>query len=121
MTKYSFAIKQKYSNIDYVHLTQCASFFGTSYTVGMILTVESTGGLPDFVEIVQMVIEQKSLNYIVKKWKSFYTEHLRSYELTSCQTELVLVEHNELADYYPLAVYMVNGKRMVTLKRYITA
>lgn len=114
------AIKVKHANIDNVHLTQRASFYGTGYAVGMILTVGSSDGLPAFVEIVQILIEQNGLNFIAKKWKSWYTEHLRSYELTSCQTELILVEHSELADYYPLAAYMVHGKRMVTLKRYVS-
>lgn len=42
------------------------AFFGTNYCTGMMLAYGSTGGLPDFAEILHMMIDQGHLFFIVK-------------------------------------------------------
>lgn len=84
----------------------------------MILPYGSTGGLPDFVEIIQMLILENSLYFIVKKLNAWYLEHLRSFLLETCK-EVNIVHHPSLQDIYPLVAYRLAGKRVVTLKRYI--
>ena len=113
------AVKQKYPNLTVVHLAKTASYYGTKYSVGMILAVGSTGGLPDFAEIVQLLILHGEVDFLVKKLSSWYIEHYRSYQLDSPTNEVFIIKHSELEDYYPLSSYMVEGKCMVTLKRFI--
>ena len=114
-------IKRKYPNVQFVQLTDKASLYGTHYVTGMILVHGSTGGLPDFGEILHIVIIESKLNFILKPLNAWYNEHFRSFELHKSSTvvTVALVSHDELGDFYPLAAYRVNGKRMVTLKRYI--
>lgn len=86
----------------------------------MILIHGSLGGLPEFSEIIQMVILQDKLMFIVKKLSGWYIEHYRSYDLkTSASKEVEVIEPQELHDTYPLAGYKIGGMRLVTLKRYI--
>lgn len=112
------AIKQKYPNLEYVQLTKTASYYGTEYSKGMILGHGSTAGLPDFIQVSQIIILQGKLIFIGKILTSWYNEHFRSYEV-SCTRSVVLVGVEELADFYPLAAYKVDGKFMVSLKRFI--
>lgn len=47
----------------------------------MILIHDSLGGLPEFVEIIQMVILQCNLVFIAKKIRRWYIEHYQAYDL----------------------------------------
>ena len=114
------AVKEKFPNLKSVHLAKRASFYGTNYMAGMILVVGSTGELPDFVEIVYLLIQQDKLSFIARKLSAWYMEHFRSFEVVSSENEVVVVDTDELTDYYPLASYLVGGKRMITLKRYVS-
>lgn len=88
----------------------------------MVLTLGSLAGLPEFCEIVHMIVEQETLFFIVKNLDAWYLEHYRAYDLvTSTTTVLNLVGLDELTDHYPLNYYMVDGRRLISLKRYIHA
>lgn len=101
-----------------VHLSNSVSLYGTTYTKGMVLAYGSTAGLPDFVEVLQIVVIKDHVYFMAKVFISWYDEHFRGYELES--TELVVfVKHEDLADVCPLSDYKVGGKRMVMLKRHI--
>lgn len=101
-----------------VHMTNKAEFQGTNYSIGMILAYGSTGGLPDFVEILQILILRDSLAFVVKLQSSWYCEHLRCFKLES--TSIVkVVEQAQLVDTYPLTAYAVEGGRMISLKHHI--
>lgn len=95
--------------------TVCCS--GTTYSTGMILAHSSTGGLPDFVELIQIVVVHGKVSFIVKCLNAWYTEHFRRYELENTRSVKVTEPH-DLSDIFPLAAYTVAGKPMVTLKRY---
>lgn len=112
------AILQKHPSQTCAQLTNCVFSHGTKYAVGMILVYGSTAGLPDFIEIIQIVILQETLSFIVKAKNAWYIEHLRSFQLEDTG-KVLLVEKKELADVYPLVSYSVQGKRMITLKRHI--
>lgn len=49
----AFAIRQKYSELDSVFLTQNASYNGINYRNGMIVSHGSLAGMPKFAEIIQ--------------------------------------------------------------------
>lgn len=112
------SVKKLFPQLTIVHLSNTVTYHGTRYSAGMILPYGSTGGLPDFVEIIQMLILENSLYFIVKKLNAWYLEHLRSFLLETCK-EVKLVHHLSLQDVYPLAAYRLAGMRVVTLKRYI--
>lgn len=76
--------------------------------------------MPEFAEIIQMVVVQDTLFFVVKKLAAWLWEHYRAYELKPCPTnEIKLLHPNELNDPYPLMAYTVGGMRLITLKRYI--
>lgn len=49
-------LSQKFPEETFVHLTNQAEFQGTSYSIGMILVYGSNGGLPDFAEILPIIM-----------------------------------------------------------------
>ncbi|KAK6479283.1 hypothetical protein HHUSO_G19991 [Huso huso] len=112
------AVQRKFPDETCVHLANTVSSYGTDYLVGMILAHGSTGGLPDFVELLLMIIVHGKLAFVVKCQNAWYNEHLRGFELDSTGNVQVL-EQQELSDIYPLAAYTVGQNRMVTLKRHI--
>ncbi|KAF3847394.1 hypothetical protein F7725_020422 [Dissostichus mawsoni] len=84
----------------------------------MILCFGSTGGLPDFAEIIQMAILDNCVHFIVKLLGAWYEEHLRSFQLEDTGKR-ALLEQQTLGDVIPLVAYTVGGKRLVTLKRHV--
>ncbi|GAA6072962.1 uncharacterized protein LOC118803580, partial [Tachysurus ichikawai] len=73
----------------------------------MFLSVGHTSGLPDFGEIVKMIIVNNKVSFILKLFKAWYIEHLQSYELTSnCTSDLQVVEPQELNGYHPVYPYV---------------
>lgn len=112
------AVEAKYPGKSCVHLANTVSYSGTRYATGMILANGSTSGLPDFGELIQIVVVDGKPGFIVECLDAWYIEHLGSYELENTQTIAVL-EPAQLSDIFPLAAYTIAGKRMVTLKRYI--
>lgn len=101
-----------------MNLASVVIHHGTKYAAGMVLPYGSAGGLPNFVEISQIVIVDSSLTFIVKVLNSWYVEHFRAFML-DYSGKMTLLKHCELGDTYPLTAYFVGCKRMVTLKRHI--
>lgn len=113
-------LRKKYPDINEVNLTKKATFKGNTYRTGMLIPYGSTGGLPEFAEIVQICVVKDRLSFVVKTLCAWYHEHFRAYQLTVCPTrEVALVDLEDLADGYPLCEYTVGGRHMVTLKRHI--
>lgn len=111
-------LQLKYPDIAHIQLTKNASVNGVNYRQGMVVVHGSVDGLPKFSEIMQMVVVEKSLSFIVKEFSAWYWEHFRAFQL--CPTsEVILIPLCDLVDQYPLADYRVGGQRMVTLKRFI--
>lgn len=71
------ALKQKSSHLTTVCLTKSASYNGLNYRCGMILVHGSLGGLSTFIEIIQMVILEDQLLFLVRKLDGWYIEHYR--------------------------------------------
>lgn len=114
------ALKQKYVHIEEACLSKNVTYNGLNYKTGMILAHGSLAGLPEFCEIVQMVVVLDGLCFIVRKLKAWYFEHYRSFILEkSLNSEVLLVEPHELRHVYPLADYCVSGMHLTTVKRYI--
>ena len=113
-------LRQKHPTINEVHFAKHATLKGISYRVGMLIPYGSTGGLPDFAEIIQICIVENSVSFVVRVLCAWYHEHFRAYELTiSPNREVAVVDAEHLLDAYPLCDYTVGVRRMVTLKRHI--
>lgn len=114
------SLRQKYPKMNEVHLAKNATIKGISYRIGMLIPYRSTGGLPEFAEILQMCVVKNNLSFVVRVLCAWYHEHFRAYELTILPNrEVALVDLEDLADAYPLCDYNVGVRRMVTLKRHI--
>ncbi|ROI73794.1 hypothetical protein DPX16_22905 [Anabarilius grahami] len=111
--------RKQFPNATAVHVTNKVDYLGTDYTVGMMLAFGSTGGLPDFAEIVQMVVVQDELSFVVRLQSTWYNEHLRVFMLEPTHGIKVL-QQAQLTDVYPLAAYTMGGYLMVSLKHYIS-
>lgn len=101
-----------------VYLTNSIDCKGTSYGIGMMVAYGSTGGLPDFGEILQIIIAHDSVVFVIKLQSAWYWEHFRCFKLESTSTVKV-IKQSELTDQYPLTAYAVGGNRMVSLKHHI--
>ena len=95
-----------------LNLTNVALHNGTKYAARMVLPCGSVGGLPDFVEVSQIVLVDDSLSSIVKMLNSWYDEHFGAFMLDH-SWKIILVHHCELADAHPLTAYFEGGKHMV--------
>lgn len=111
-------LREKSPLLSCAQLANTVTCHGTRYTVGMILCCGSTGGLPDFWGIIQMIILDEKVHFIVKNQVAWYMEHLRSFQLED-GGKVALYEQHQLTDFYPLVAYKVGGRRLVTLKRFI--
>ncbi len=111
-------LTKQFPNATAVHMTNKVDCLGTDYTVGMMLAFGSTGGLPDFAEIVQMVVVQDELSFVVRLQSTWYNEHLRVFMLEPTHN-IKILQQAQLTDVYPLAAYTVGEHLMVSLKHYI--
>lgn len=84
----------------------------------MVLVHGSLAGLPEFCDIVKMIVSQEILLFIVKLQDAWCLEHYHTYDLVLTSTrELQLVEPHEIVDIYPLTQYRVSEQFPVSLKR----
>lgn len=113
--KESFA--KKFPGVVVVNMTNKVNILGTDYNIGM-LPFGSTGGLPDFGEILQIIIVHDTPVFVLKLMSGWYHEHLRSFKVESTG-QLEVLQHSELKDSYPLAAYNTAHGRMVSLKHFI--
>lgn len=93
---------------------------GIKYNIDMMLCIVSCSGLPEFGQIIQIVAANPDILFICKKMTAWYHEHFRSYKL--CHTDgpsMCVVELSDLNNVFPLSAYKVQGKLMVTLKRFV--
>ncbi len=94
---------------------------GVTYKADMLFSAGSCSGLPEFVQITQIVAVHTDIMFVCRVMSAWYHEHLRSYEVcySNVTPALCVVSLSELNDVFPLSAYRIGGKLMVTLKRYI--
>lgn len=109
------ALQAKFPGETCVQIAKSVCYRGTKYTSGMILAYGSTGGLPDFGELIQIVVLKGNVGFIVKGVTAWSIEHLRSYVLEKTGTVKV-IEAAELSDMVPLISYICGGTTIMTLK-----
>ena len=98
------ALMCRFPGVTRVHIANSVNCSGTTYATGMVVCHGSTAGLPDFAEVLQIMIVHNKPVFVVRRKMTWYNEHLRSYELENTSNEQV-IEQKELPDFYPLAAY----------------
>lgn len=63
----ALAVKEKHPHMDTVNLAKNVSYNGYNYRTGMVVAHGSLAGLPEFFEIVHMIVLQETLIFIIKK------------------------------------------------------
>lgn len=109
-------IEQK-TDSNVIYSTSKITVDGTDYGVGMFVSVGQEVGLPQFSKIEQILLVNNDVTFICQEHKSHYIEHLRSYELSP--GNLTVHSILELNDSSPLFAYNVEGKLLLTPKRFI--
>lgn len=115
----SCAVKEKHPNLDVLCMAENVTYEAYNYRKGMIISHGELAGLPEFCEIIQMIILQEKPLFVVRQLDAWYTEHYRAFILTTSARQILLLEHHSLNDPYPLADYTIQGRRLVVPKRYI--
>lgn len=113
-------IKRKFRNVTAVSLAKTAFLHGTRYTQGMFLSTGSTSGLPDFGKIVYVPIVENKPCFVVEPYTAWYTEHPRCYKVCkNPSAKLLVVQPEELNDYFPLSGYMVRDRLLISPKAFL--
>lgn len=103
-----------------VLVASSACVHGIKYSADMVVSVGSCSGLPDFRQITKIVVINTEILFVCRLMTSWYHEHFRAYELCGNHLSTVSVtELCELNDPFPLSLYKVKGRQLITLKRYI--
>ena len=114
------SIERRYGHRNTVSLSTNVCVHGTSYSKGMIVSIGSCSGIPDFCKILHVLITDGEMSLILEKLTSLYIEHLHAFEVVEVTNAEVYVNLlPELNDYYPLTAYRIGGKLLVSLKRAI--
>ena len=112
------ALKCRFPGVTRVHIANSVNCSGTTYAAGMVVCHGCTAGLPDFAEVLQIIIVNNKPGFVIRLKMAWYNEHLRSFELENTRNEKV-IEQKDLPDFYPLATYTLAGRHLVTLKHHI--
>lgn len=113
-------LTQDFAKIDSVLVVSSVCIDGIMYHPGMILCFGSCSGLTKFAQIEKIVAANTEIMFICHKMTAWYSEHLRSYQLLCGDTPSThVVKISGLNDILPLSAYRVQGKLVVTLKRYV--
>lgn len=112
-------LQQNFVTQSTVLVTSKVCIDGINYSPDMVLSAGATSCLPDFRQIVKIVIINTEILFVCKQQTAWYIEHLRSYELCSHVSEITVTKLFELNDPFPLSPYKIQGRTFVTAKHYI--
>lgn len=96
-------VQQTYGAHQSVLLAATVTVDGVQYAPGMVVSVGSCAGLPEFKQIKQMVIINTEIVFICKPMIAWYDEYLRAFELTPGSIGLTAVQLSEFNDVFPLS------------------
>lgn len=60
-------VRCRFPTVTKVHVAKNVCFLGTDYIVGMLVCCGSTAGLPDFAEVLQIMLICEKLTFVVCK------------------------------------------------------
>lgn len=114
------AIQHKFSHLTTISLATTALIHGTKYVKGMFVSFGSTSGLPDFCQVLYIVIVDNKAFVVLQPFSGCYLDHYRCYEVCSAEdSQLVVVDPAELNHYVPLPAYVVQGRLLISPKAFL--
>lgn len=102
-----------------IYSTSKVSINGTEYANGMFVSAGQSGGLPKFSRIEHILLVNNYVSFLCRNYECWYSEHLKSFELTSSDNFSVH-QLSELNDTVSLTAYIIEGHLMLTQKRFIS-
>lgn len=113
------AFQRMCSHLNSVSLASDVQVDGIRYREGMVISAGQCGGLPEFYRIHRILVAE-NLGFLCIKLPSWYTEHVRSFELdVTRHAETDILTFEDLNDFYPLVAYSVRGKLLVSPKKFL--
>ena len=73
-----------------IYSTSKVSVNGTEFANGMFVSAGQTGGIPKFSRIDHILLLNNSVSFLCRNYECWYSEHLRSFKLTSSDNSSVL-------------------------------
>ena len=67
------------SNNDEFMLASTASVYGTKYSVGMVVVTGAVSGLPEFSQILNIIVMSDKLYFVAEGRLSWFCDHIRGY------------------------------------------
>ena len=101
-----------------IYSTSKVSVNGTEFANGMFVSAGQTGGIPKFSRIDHILLLNNSVSFLCRNYECWYSEHLRSFKLTSSDNSSVL-QPPDLNDTASLTAYAIDGHLLLTQKRFI--
>nr|XP_023651449.1 uncharacterized protein LOC111835405 isoform X2 [Paramormyrops kingsleyae] len=99
-----------------IYSTSKVTINGTDYASGMLVSAGQAGGLPKFSRIENILLVNNTASFLCRNYECWYSEHLRSFELTSSGSFSVY-QLSELNDTQSLTAYNIDGHLILTQKR----
>lgn len=110
--------KKTFPHNDMVSLASSVNFQGIHYKGGMVLSAGECSGLPEFHKIMHILVDCSKVFFLCQKLSAWYIEQYRCFEIVE-RTAFTVLEPEDLNDHYPLTAYMVGGKMLLVLKRFL--
>lgn len=90
--------------------------FGTKYRKGMYVVMKLAESWT-FACIILVLVAGETVYFVVKQCQSTYHHNYGLYEVNyDTNANVVCIQYEDLADYFPLTAYRVRGSEMITLK-----
>ncbi|KAL2078046.1 hypothetical protein ACEWY4_025731 [Coilia grayii] len=110
----------KFTEDSTVLSTNQVNIDGTSFVVGMFVCTGVQNSLPEFKEIINILLLANRITLLLKDYNVWYVEHLRSFELTvNGGNGHVVCCVRQLKDHTPLYAYRVSDRLILTPKHFI--
>ncbi|KAI7790665.1 hypothetical protein IRJ41_017989 [Triplophysa rosa] len=102
-----------------VYTTSRVTVDGTDYAPGMFVSAGACGRLLQFWRIDEIFLVNNIVSLLCSSFESWYVEHVRCYELSPMPGRLSVFQISDLNDTITLAAYSIDGRLMLSLRRYI--
>lgn len=107
------------SNNNEFMFASTASVYGTKYSVGMVVVTGAVSGLPEFSQILNIIVMSDKLYFVAEGRLSWFCDHIHGY-IIETTGQVQIIELSSLLDYYPLVPYKYGKHTCVMLKHFIS-
>ncbi|CAI5678290.1 unnamed protein product [Oreochromis niloticus] len=107
---------------DTIYATKKVTINGTNFAIGMFVCTGAYAALPEFKEILNVLLIRNNIYFLLKDYDTYYVEHLRSYEVAENQQRGL--RHSvkslcQLSDHMPHFAYKIANELILTTNHFI--